>query len=332
MSRYVKIFESSGPDQPVVQQQQQQLPIMQFYETPTPLQTAVFKALTWSFDGDQLYVLTANASVMVMRVMPLEVRGTIVTSWSPAASSGLNPCQYSLARSMCVSMPTVANSLLQQSQIALICSLDRCTAGVRDAYLLRILNDGKTRLTDLSLHKSIYPATGLLYNISGNVIYWSTYNEWPFSKISSSVTHDTWASSGTKRRILQVDLSVDYNIVSIQDFSMSMQQLVMPNGATFESAAVMPRSNVLFAYIPTSASTVDLFLFNANGNFTRPRNDMYLSFRSLPTSNFLLPPRVFFTEQGRFFVHRPADADIIKKYSECVGKIPCFLPFHFPML
>lgn len=318
--QYVKIYEPYSLERPLASGFFVP-PVMQFFEAETASSTPIFKSITWSLDGNSLYVLTANASIMLMTVWPIEARG-IVKSWSPAptvSASGEDPCQASSSRSMCVAMPQA--SMYASVQIALICSFDICSSGNRLSYLVRILSDGRTRLVNQN-HRATKPATGLMYNASGNVLYWSVYDDWT----GISTTDITkWATSSTRRKVLQVDLSVDYNIVSIHNFTFA-RPLGLAIGSTFEAAAIMPRSNILFCYLPTSSTLVELFLFDRDGNYTKASSSSsrYAPLKSFPTTGSAFPSRVFFMDNGRFFLQRPGELFLVEKYGECVGAFQFF--------
>jgi hypothetical protein len=227
---------------------------------------------------------------------------------------------------MCVAVPKVANPLPDVQQIELICSFDQCTSGNRLSYLVRFASNGNSlgqRLRVEDRHRALHPATSLLRDTSRNVLYWSIYDEWPFDK--TSVHPSAWGASTTRRKVLVVDLSVDYNILSIRDVvSSSSSWIASPSrGRTLEAAAVNPRTGTIFAFVAVSSSAVQLQLLEPSlqdaAVIAIKQSPLPVRIQ-LPTVNFILPPRVLFSAQGRFFVQRPAEADTIRRLGDCV---PC---------
>jgi hypothetical protein len=82
--------------------------------------------------------------------------------------------------------------------------------------------------------------------------------------------------------------------------------------------------------MPVRADKVQLFIFESRENRTATMGlqsldaSRYMKMADFPgfptlldTINFKLPPRTFFTEHGRFFLHKPLDTREIKMYGEC---------------
>lgn len=327
----VKIYRSLNLDQPLLSSETTLIPEFQF-DQPSPTSNVdVFKSLTWSLDGKTLYVSTRNASIMRISVSD-EGKFTVAMSWSkaPSTSSMEIPCSHIFSNSSCVAMPTIQSAA---KQIVLICSFDTCSGNDRSSYLVRILSNGD-RLPVPLLHRALYPSTRLMYDVSWNVAYWSTYSEWPFNRMQNH--QGPWANSTTKRNVLKVMLSTDFNIDKIGDL-FPVNLFPASFSKTFEAASIMPGAGgLLFAYMANRSDMAELFVFKTQ-NFSMPLDTakplheyFYVngSLRTLATSSYDLPSRVFFTEHGRFFVNNPKDPDTILTFGMCKCQFFSFL--HCP--
>lgn len=317
---FVKIYYSRSLDYPLIPPSTNTNPVLDFYEAQVPLNYAVFKALTWSMEGNILYVLAYDGSIMKMDPSAK----TSIRTWALApnvATTLENPCQHPSSFSSCIALPVIQT---QSQQIALICSFDSCTTGNRFSYLVRILNTGENQRlpVDPMLHKAVYPAVNLMYDASWNVAYWTTYSEWP--TLDKSSLNSPWATSSTKRKVLRVALSADYNIASITDL---LPPSLGPAGISFEAASILPgSSNLLLAFVATSSTSVDLKVFQRGSPLIQvfdpwPEYTYSTStWHNFPTVDFQLPSRFFITEAGgRVFIQRPQEASIISKYGQCLS-------------
>ena len=298
---YVRIYESESLENPLITPVTSQSPVMEHFTSTQPLTYNIFKSLTWSMDGNFLYVLQRDGSIMRMQVMPAGSR-TIQPAWS-ASSAAETPCMHSASKSMCIAMP----SSLKLS-IGLICTIDICTTNVRTSYLVRIKNSGERLPVSLAAHSAPYPATHLMLDASNNVAYWSIYSEWLYAKASLS---DGWATSSTKRKVLKVALSTDYNIGTISQ--------ILASG-TLEAAALMPGSSLLLAYMPSSSSVVNLIVRDTSDLSAAVSSAAFHpNIQNFSTSAYALPSRVFFTDHGRFFVQKPLEPLMVVKYGQCMS-------------
>jgi hypothetical protein len=96
---YVIIYRSANKDTPLVHAIGAQ-PVASFFEAENAVEQIVFRSLAWSPDGSSLYVLMANASVMLMRNVGTG-SSTIIRQWSPVPDSSLtmdNPCKLEHSR------------------------------------------------------------------------------------------------------------------------------------------------------------------------------------------------------------------------------------------
>lgn len=189
-------------------------------------------------------------------------------NWSPRPSSSTDvlqpvwgvrfPLTYGyeqLARHACVAVPIFqepVNEMEVFRQIQLVCSFDyvrsaRVRAGLETpdpattfgTYLVRVMGDGRRLPVDLRMHTANFSSSGLLYDVSYNAIYLTTF-------ASASYTGE--------KRVLRVRLTASYNyegdVTGVANASSSiLHDPGFGASVSFDGAVIEPRSNALFYYV-----------------------------------------------------------------------------------
>lgn len=327
----VDIWPSKSLDDAIVvaggggDEQQQQQPMMQYRTAAAASSGKVLTSCVWSLDGNILYVIRTDATIVLMQVFPVQYR-QVNERWSvvDTFANVEKPYAYGSTQtqqSTCVSLPQqpVADGTSSSSvkrQMALICTFDSSATASHSAYLVRIQTDG-SRLVDLASHSSTYASTGLLYDISLNVVYWTAFQTWaiPYS-------HTT-----EKKTVHRIVLGPTYD-VSYIDWSFiaasSYNQTAHPLGISMEAASIEPGSNMLYAYLCYQQQEARLFrmpiIVSDDGSFVRSGSFLQLSeqqelygyagpvlqsIQSIASPQCKLPARFFFTMHGRLFLQMP---------------------------
>lgn len=201
--------------------------IMRHKEAELPLPFDVFKSMTWSQDGNSLYVMLRNASIMKMQVSPASSQ-SINGKWSQPNLNN-EPVACPTANHVCVSLPQLLSSD-PQTRISMICTLSMCSPpSTNMTYLVRVMANGnrlgiKTQTTsDGPSHQLPGIGLHLLYDRSWNMLYWTVLQ-------------------GTTKKLFRVILSTDYSILEAPAESHpALLSLVQGGGGlTFEAAALQP--------------------------------------------------------------------------------------------
>jgi hypothetical protein len=182
----VTVWESRNLDGAIAKKYEEFPPLMQ-YEQPSSAQGGqrIISSISWSLDGNVLYAVRMDATIVRMQVFPQKYRG-IEASWSVISQYNQVEKPYSAQPNSpslpsCVAVPQQPKSpdyeYVLRIQVELICTFDSGIKDERSAYIVRIMSDG-SRLVDMQRHFSTYAAAGLLYDVSFNVIYWTVWNTW----------------------------------------------------------------------------------------------------------------------------------------------------------
>ncbi len=171
------------------------------------------------------------------------------------------------ARHACVAVPVFSspapvNEMELFRQIQLVCSFDYVRSdGVRagleavdpsttfGTYLVRVMGDGRRQAVDLQVHAANYSSSSLMYDVSYNALYLTTYAS---------------ASYVGPKRVMRVRLTASYNYEGdVTGLSAPSSVLHDPgffaSHGSFDGAVIEPKSNYLFYYVPRAdGSALDM--------------------------------------------------------------------------
>lgn len=160
-----------------------------------------------------------------------------------------------VARHACVAVPVFQGGMVNEMelfrQIQLVCSFDyvrsaRVRAGLETAdpattfgtYLVRVMGDGRRQAVDLRMHTTNFSSSSLLYDVSYNALYLTTYAS---------------ASYVGPKRVLRARLTASYNyegdVTGVNASSSIFNDPGFGAFVSFDGAVIEPRSNYLFYYV-----------------------------------------------------------------------------------
>lgn len=185
----------------------------------------------------------------------LPVPDDLTPLWCPRQSSSCT-FKVSFARQQCIALPIhdpykSKNEALQiERQIQLICVFNYARNNNGDAYasfgsyVVRITGNGTRMPVVLARHGTSFASSSILYDVSFNAAYISTYRNVSFS--------------GPKH-VLRIRLSPSFNFVDERGISMQPSAWIMPQsedvqfpgGMSFDYSFIEPFSSTLIFYALT---------------------------------------------------------------------------------
>ena len=164
----------------------------------------------WSFDGLSYFLLWMDGTVSKATHLPALGTLDFTAVWSSPPSQSLAPlwpvvvhpeasAYASLINHQCAAVPMhPAVMIAPGRQIQLICLITfvRQQPTALGSYLVRIRGDGTRMPVDMVRHTTLYASSSMLYDVSFNVLYVSTYKQ---------------ASFSGPKHVLRVRLNAGYN-------------------------------------------------------------------------------------------------------------------------